>query len=340
MNTTTKTFLIATALCAFSASADAQTQACAPQNGLPTIGGGICITQFTGDNQDAIPATTSPFYTLTGVTFPGIAVTPKEPAFTMVDTDGNPATPPVKVFTDKGLLGNNDIFAEAYGSDATAVGAGARVGQFVPASCTGGTLNGSGTACTGGVGTYKPATTIPANGGTAVGAGAVVQHEASTAVGAGSKSTDTHQVTLGTKGETIRAEGITSQKSKDRQIGPREVVTSDAGGRLATDGGEIFGRLDGHDQAITAQSALLSEHTARLNEQAKGLAIAMAMPDAWLGEKQRFAIAGGVGGFGDETAIAFSAIGRLDETWSLNAGFGGDTEFKEFGWKVGARAGW
>lgn len=93
-------------------------------------------------------------------------------------------------------------------------------------------------------------------------------------------------------------------------------------------------------EAISANTALLSQHSSRLDSHAKGLAIAMAMPDTWLQPHEKFAIAGNIGGFDDETAIAFSGIARIDETWSLNAGLGSDTEFKEFGWKFGARAGW
>ena len=171
------------------------------------------------------------------------------------------------------------------------------------------------------------------NNGTALGANSSVQHDNSTAVGAGAKSSDTNQVTLGTKGETIRAEGITSQTSKDRQQGSLEVVTSDSGGRIATDGGAIFSTLDAH-------TALLSQHTKRLDEQAKGLAIAMSMPDAWLSDKKTFGIFGSIGGFGDETAMGFAAIGRLNETWSVNGKFGADTSFEEFGWQVGFGAQW
>lgn len=195
---------------------------------------------------------------------------------------------------------------------------------------------------------------VPVNNGTALGANSSVQHDNSTAVGAGAKSSDTNQVTLGTKDETIRAEGVTSQKSKDRQQGALEVVTSDSGGRIATDGGAIFSTLANHNaqiadlhdlnaaqqQTLNAHTALLSDHTRRLDEQAKGLAIAMAMPDAWLSDKKTFGIFGSIGGFGDETAMGFAAIGRLNETWSVNGKFGADTSFDEFGWQVGFGAQW
>jgi hypothetical protein len=234
-----------------------------------------------------------------------------------------------------------------YGQASTAIGHGATVGRVETYNDDMGTPDDA-------TDDVEHTRLVPVNDGTALGANSSVQHNNSTALGAGAKSTDERQVTLGTKDETIRAEGITSQKSKDRQIGPREVVTSDAGGRLATDGGQIFSTLGTHNSQIAAlqdlagvhgarldaHSALLSQHTAQLDEQAKGLAIAMAMPDAWLSDKKRFGIFGAVGGFGDETALGFAAIGRIDETWSLNAKLGADTEFDQFGWQIGVGAQW
>lgn len=95
-----------------------------------------------------------------------------------------------------------------------------------------------------------------------------------------------------------------------------------------------------HDGRLNAHDALLSDHSARLDEHAKGLAIAMAMPDAWLSDRKRFGIFGAVGGFEGETALGFAAIGRINETWSVNAKLGADTEFDRVGWQVGVGAQW
>lgn len=176
---------------------------------------------------------------------------------------------------------------------------------------------------------YTPAHWIadkPVSNGTAVGAGAVVEHDNSTALGAGARSTDTNQVTLGTKAETISAPGITSQLSKDRQIGSLELVTTDSEGRLASDGGAVFARLNAYE--------------GKLEQHAKGIAIAMSLPDAWIESNKRFAIAGSVGGFDGETALGAAAILRLDDVWSVNGKLGSDTSFEEFGWQLGARASW
>jgi hypothetical protein len=99
-------------------------------------------------------------------------------------------------------------------------------------------------------------------------------------------------------------------------------------------------RLNAHEAILSQHSATLGAHSRRLDKHEKGLAIAMSMPDTWLSDKEKFAIAGNIGGFGDETALGFAMIGRVNETWSLNMGVGTDTSGDEFGWKAGARAGW
>lgn len=194
---------------------------------------------------------------------------------------------------------------------------------------------------------YEATRLVPVNNGTALGAGTSVQHNNSTALGAGAKSSADHQVTLGTADETVTAPGIASQKSKDRQSGPTELVTSDANGNLATDGGATHTAIKQNASDIGAVQAdnanqwnAINGNSDRLDTHAKGLAIAMSMPDAWLGEKEKFAVAGNVGGFDSETALGFAAIARIDHTWSLNTKFGADTGFEEYGWTVGARAGW
>jgi hypothetical protein len=132
---------------------------------------------------------------------------------------------------------------------------------------------------------------------------------------------DGHDTTLATHTGQI-AQGVAHDAVQDGRLGSLETVTA------------------GHGATLNAHSALLSAHSAKLDDHSRGLAIAMAMPDAWLSDKKQFGIFGSVGGFDDETAIGFAAIGRIDETWSLNAKLGTDIEGKNFGWQVGAGAQW
>lgn len=134
---------------------------------------------------------------------------------------------------------------------------------------------------------------------------------------------------------TVSAKVLSTQDSAGN-------VYANVGDELSTHNGQIAALNNvtaSQGAAINANTALLSQHSAILDEHSKGIAIAMALPDAWLGDKEKFAIAGNIGGFGDETAVGFAAIARLDQNWSLNAKFGSDTSFEEFGWTVGARAG-
>ncbi len=67
-------------------------------------------------------------------------------------------------------------------------------------------------------------------------------------------------------------------------------------------------------------------------------AMAVAMPDAYLNEHERFSLAGGVGFAGDEYGIGVIGSVRFDKNWS---GYGGAAFSNgEAVGKVGARVGW
>jgi hypothetical protein len=178
----------------------------------------------------------------------------------------------------------------------------------------------------------------PVDNGTAIGANSSVQHDHSTAIGAGSSSTADHQVTLGTGEDTVRAPGITSQTSKDRQSGPLEFVTTDADGNLASDGGAMAHWASATDGRLATHDMLLKSYGDKLKDHAKGLAIAAAMPDAWLSDSKNFGVFASFGGFDGETALGVAAIGRLSRSFSINAKIGTDTGFEHVGYQVGA--GW
>src|SRR5690606_34411280 len=114
--------------------------------------------------------------------------------------------------------------------------------------------------------------------GIAMGQNTVVQQPGGVAIGtdssgAGAVSTGVNQMVLGTGMHRYTAPGIATAWSRSFQSGPLEVVTSDAGGNLATDGGSIFRRLD--------------EHTS-------GIALAMSMQNPDLVGPETFGIAGNV----------------------------------------------
>ena len=100
--------------------------------------------------------------------------------------------------------------------------------------------------------------------------------------------------------------GITSAASRTAQSGPLEIVTSDAEGNLATDGGAF-------------QNSLNSAFT-QIGDVREGVAIATAMdtPDLVAGES--FGIKFNFAEFEGESAVAFSAAGVLTNNVFGNGG--------------------
>ena len=87
---------------------------------------------------------------------------------------------------------------------------------------------------------------------TALGVDSVASNNGSTAIGYQATTTMNNQIVLGTSAETITAPGITSALSLSRQSGPIELVTSDANGNLATDGGSTITMINASAAANTA----------------------------------------------------------------------------------------
>ena len=124
--------------------------------------------------------------------------------------------------------------------------------------------------------------------------------------------------------------GITSAASKAEQVGPLEVVTTDASGNLASDGGLLFGQI---------------------SKLGGGIAIALALENPDLVANERFALAGNVGFWEGNVALGFTAAGVLGknlvgqgERWALSGGVGFTVKEDSFGGQsskssVGGRAG-
>jgi hypothetical protein len=135
---------------------------------------------------------------------------------------------------------------------------------------------------------------------------------------------------FGTKNETYTTPGITSDKSRNRQSGPLEVVTSDGGGNLATDGGDIFRRLD---------------------ENQSGVALAISMENPDLIANERFGVAMNYGNFEGASALSWSAMGvlgydvlsrgdRVAVSGGFGVGFENDRGDDVWGGRVGAQWTW
>ena len=202
------TLLTATALGCVVAACIGAPQAQAQFVCIGTVGGAVVIdtgATATGDSSMAC----GPFANATGVfaTATGFNAT----------ANGLAAT----------ATGENSL---ANGTRANATGAGANaIGENATAIGTRSSAIGTNATALGGPGTIAQGTNA-----TALGAGAVAAFAGSTAIGAGAVTTAPNQMAFGTAGSTYVAPGITSGASRAAQNGPLQIVTSDAGGNLAT----------------------------------------------------------------------------------------------------------
>jgi hypothetical protein len=161
------------------------------------------------------------------------------------------------------------------------------------------------------------------------------------AIGNGAVATRDNQMVFGTATNTYTAPGITSAASRAAQSGPLQVVTSDANGNLATDGGAIFNNIN----ILNSQIAGIEDNLNRLNNDVKrldgGVAMAMALGGVYLPEHQRFAVHVDAGFYNGAQAIAVQGIARLNQTFTANGGVAYDVNGRGgVGGRVGVSAGW
>ncbi|MGA9443590.1 MAG: hypothetical protein WBV18_09275 [Methyloceanibacter sp.] len=149
------------------------------------------------------------------------------------------------------------------------------------------------------------------------------------AIGAGAVASRPNQVVLGTKNETYKTPGITSSKSRSRQSGALEIVTSDANGNLATDGGANFAQID-------QNTAGIKENRQARNKNRSSVALAMAMDNPDLAGNEQFGLTGHYAIFDGASGLGFTALGVVGENFitggdrfAVSCGF--DVGFKDAG---------
>ena len=91
---------------------------------------------------------------------------------------------------------------------------------------------------------------VTASGGTAIGRGAWAAWAGSTAIGAGARTERDFQMVFGGIANTYTLPGITSAASSSAQSGAVQLVTTDAAGNLATDGGVFEARIAQIEDAL------------------------------------------------------------------------------------------
>ncbi len=207
--------------------------------------------------------------------------------------------------------------ASALGLFSTAVGQGA---------------NASGTLST----AVGQSSTASGNGSTAVGQGATAAFSNSAAFGNGAAATAANQQMFGTSANTYTTPGITSAASKAAQTGPVQLVTSDAGGDLATSSLSSLGLASSADI-----SALNSSINNVANRAYSGVAMAFAMagvPTVLPGET--FVTTMNYGTFEGANAMSFNGAMRVSDHVQFDAGIGYAPDQGIVGGRAGVRMGW
>jgi hypothetical protein len=144
---------------------------------------------------------------------------------------------------------------------------------------------------------------------------------------------------FGTASNTYTMAGITSAASAAAQKGPVQVVTSDAGGNLATASLASLGVPTAGQ--ITDINNRLDDLTVQSDKAFTGIAMAFAMSSMpQLQPNEKVAVASSLGTFQGRDGGALTAAVRLFDHAQFNAGLGIGFSNKIAGGQVGFRFGW
>jgi autotransporter adhesin len=180
----------------------------------------------------------------------------------------------------------------------------------------------------------------------AFGNGASAGFANSAAIGNGATATRANQQVFGTASNTYTMGGITSGASAAAQSGPTQIVTSDAGGNLATTtlaglGLASMGDINAINSQLAGINNRLDDLTLRSNKAYSGVAMAFAMAGVpTLMPNESFAMTMNWGTFQSANGLALNAAVRVDNHVQLNAGFGYGPDQRIGGGRVGVRVGW
>jgi hypothetical protein len=180
------------------------------------------------------------------------------------------------------------------------------------------------------------------SGGTtsvAIGTNSTANFANSAAFGSGAITTRANQQVFGTATNTYTMSGIASSASRAAQSGPVQLVTSDAGGNLASSTLSNLGLASSAD--IGGINSRLDDLTSRSNKAYTGVAMAFAMAGVpTLMPNERFAVTGNWGTFQSTNGLAFNAAARVTNNVQVNAGLGYGPNQGLVGGRVGVRVGW
>ncbi len=173
----------------------------------------------------------------------------------------------------------------------------------------------------------------------AIGNSAIASANGAVAIGNGAQATRTNQFALGTTDNSYTMAGITSAASRAAQTGPTQLVTSDAGGNLATTSLANLGIASASD--LGAINSRIDDLNTRTNKATTGVAMAFAMAGVpTLMPTETFAVALNWGTFQGSNGLAFNGAYRISNNVQINGGVGYGTDERLVGGRVGMRLGW
>ena len=187
---------------------------------------------------------------------------------------------------------------------------------------------------------------VAGNNAVAVGTGSSANFSNSAAVGNGATVTRANQQVFGTASNTYTMGGVSSVASRAAQSGPVQLVTSDAGGNLATSSLAGLGLASSADvgainSQLTAINNRLTDLDTRTNKAYSGVAMAFAMAGVpTLLPSEKFATSMNWGTFQGGNGLAVNAAMRVSNNMQLNGGVAYGPEGGVAGGRVGLRVGW
>ena len=149
---------------------------------------------------------------------------------------------------------------------------------------------------------------------------------------------------FGTRQDTYRAPGITSQLSKNRQNGDLEIVTSDAAGNLATDGGDTFKHFEIIDKRLDRTTSASTRISLASRSRSRSRILTWSATSGSV-------VAMNYGNFEGASALSWSAMGvlgydvlsrgdRVAVSGGFGVGFEEDSGDDVWGGRVGAQWTW
>jgi autotransporter adhesin len=173
----------------------------------------------------------------------------------------------------------------------------------------------------------------------AIGSNTSANFDNSVAIGNGATVTRANQQMFGTAANTYTMPGITSAASRAAQSGPTQVVTSDAGGNLATSTLSGLGIASTTDLAAINAQLAAQQNQINVNQREARAGTALALAASGLHYDTRpgkASVAAAFGNFKGQSGLAVGLGYALNQTLRVNAAFTGTPQVNDYGVVVGA----